>query len=92
MFVVDEGPQVLFESSVSMFSLPVRLWVEGHRQGKFSISEFEEHLPELGSELGISVRYNHSREAMESEDSVEEDVCNIYCSGCSLGGLEVNHL
>jgi len=28
---------------------------------------------------------------MESEDCVEEDVCNIYCSGCSLGRLEVNH-
>ena len=82
----------MFKGLVGTFGLPICLWVEGCRQCKFGISEFEEHLPELGSELGISVRYNHSREAMESEDSVEEDVCNIYRSGCSLGRLEVNHL
>ena len=79
------------QRAVGPLSLPICLCLEGCGQGKFSICEFKEYLPELGSEFGISLRYNHSREAMESEDCVEEGVCNIYCSGCSLGGLEVDH-
>ena len=56
--------KILFESTISAFSLSISLWMISSREAKSSFSQREEFMPEMGKKARITIRDNATRKTM----------------------------
>ena len=90
-FVSCEKAKILFEGAVCSLCLTVCLWVVGRRETECGIDNVEEFGPELGEEACVSIGKYATRETMESNDIVNEKLCEGRCVGCRLCRDEMSH-
>ena len=56
--------KILFESTISAFSLTISLWMISGREAKSSFSQREEFMPEMRKKARITIRDNATRKTM----------------------------
>ena len=72
-----ETTKGVFQRLVGTFSLSIRLGVVSRCETDRGPNSLTESLPHFRSELGTTVRYNVSRDAMQSNYMLGEEVCHL---------------
>ena len=62
--MISIDTKILFESTISAFSLSISLWMVSSREAKSSFSQSEEFMPEMRQKTRITIRDNTTREPM----------------------------
>ena len=75
--IVHVGSQILLNHGVEARGLVVGFRVKGGRRTAADLQSLTEASPEVRGELGVAVRHNRLRQAMQAEHPLEEEVCQI---------------
>ena len=77
--IADMSPEVLFHEGIHTLGLAVRFGVERGVQAAVDPEPVTEPLPECGGELGPAIRDDGLGQAVEAEDVLDEQVCQVGC-------------
>src|SRR5882672_10772868 len=92
LLVVDVYLKVLFQDLVNSFSLPISLWVIGHREIGLDTEQLAKRPPEARDEVLPTIRDDVCGCAMLREDLRQKNVSQVLSIDISKGGDEECHL